>query len=157
MAAEKQKTGKPVIKEDEVCVCFNLRKAARVITQIYDDVMRPIGYRATQVTLLGVIVNYSPITVKQLANVIDTDPTTLLRNLRVLEKEKLLSLDPGEDKRSRIVALTDKGRSVLATAYPLWKATQDKIAARVGRENLNQLLGNLNIALNSIHDLTVKS
>lgn len=146
----------PKIDEDEVCVCFNLRKAARVVTQIYDEVMRPLGYRATQVTLLGVITNYSPITVKQLAGVIDTDPTTLLRNLRILEKRHLLRLDPGEDRRERIVTLTEKGTELLRKAYPLWKETQQRIAEKVGKENLNQLLHGLNGALNSIHDLTKK-
>ncbi|HTL48955.1 MAG TPA: MarR family winged helix-turn-helix transcriptional regulator [Verrucomicrobiae bacterium] len=151
METRKQKPG-TVIKEEEVCVCFNLRKASRVITQIYDDVMRPLGYRSTQITLLGVIHKHEEITVKELAEFIDTDPTTLIRNLRVLEKEKLVDLQPGEDRRQRKIMLTEKGKDLLARAYPLWKKTQDKIASLVGRQRLNQLLDDLSLALENIRE-----
>ncbi len=139
------------IQEDDVCVCFNLRKAARIITQIYDEVMRPLGYRATQINLLGVIRQQDGLVVKELAAFMDTDPTTVIRNLRVLEREGLIALKPGQDRRERHVGLTDKGHALLAKAYPLWKETQERIAGQVGRERLNQLLSDLQQALSKIH------
>jgi len=138
---------KRMIDEEEVCVCFNLRKAARVITQIYDDVMRPLGYRATQMTLLGVISRHEAMTVKVLAGFIDSDPTTLLRNLRLLEKDGLVHFQAGEDRRERKVSLTEKGLQVLGRAYPLWKKTQTRITDLVGKGRLNQLLKDLSVAL----------
>ena len=136
--------------EDEVCVCFNLRKAARIVTQVYDDVMRPLGYRATQITLLGVLSRYAPITLKELSEVMDTDRTTLTRNLQLLERSNLIAVKRGKDRRQREVALTEEGIEVLTKAYPLWKETQEKIANLVGREHLNQLLTELNGALEKI-------
>lgn len=139
------KTGdRGIVKEEEVCVCFNLRKAARVVTQLYDEVMRPTGYRGTQITLLGVVSKFQPITVKRLAAFIDTEPTTLLRNLRLLEKNDLIEMNEHEtDRRARTVTITDKGAKVLSKAYPLWKKTQDRIAAKVGRGRLNKVLEDL--------------
>ena len=140
-----------IVKEDEVCVCFNLRRASRIITQIYDDVMRPLGYRATQITLLGVISKNAPITIKELAEVMDTDRTTLTRNLRLLEHEGLLKITEGKvDRRQRQVEMTEKGQEVLLRAYPAWKETQTRIAQLVGREHLNQLLKDLSGALEKI-------
>lgn len=143
--------GKDIVNEDEACVCFNLRKAARVVTHIYDEVMRPLGYRGTQITLLGVISRFQPMTVKHLAEIIDTDPTTLLRNLRLLEKERLAAMNQDEkDGRVQIVTLTAKGAEVLRKAYPLWKKTQDRIAKKVGRKRLNKILSDLQEALEAM-------
>lgn len=143
--------GKDIVNEDEACVCFNLRKAARVVTHIYDEVMRPLGYRGTQITLMGVISRYQPIAVKNLAGMIDTDPTTLLRNLRLLEKNKLIEMNQDQnDGRVQVVTLSKKGADVLRQAYPIWKKTQDLIAAKVGRNRLNKILRDLQEALEAI-------
>ncbi len=141
---------KTPIEEGEVCICFYLRKVARIITHIYDEKMRPLGYRATQINLLGVINQQQPVTVKALAGSTDADPTTLIRNLRVLERKDLVHLAPGEDRRERLVTITAKGQKVLAKVYPVWKAVQDQIAAQVGRERLHQLLGDLGLALEKV-------
>src|SRR5689334_4082927 len=37
---------------EATCACSNVRKAARAVTQLYDDVLQPIGLRSTQFTLL---------------------------------------------------------------------------------------------------------
>ncbi len=150
--------GKEIVKEDEVCVCFNVRRAARVITQLYDEVMRPTGYRGTQITLLGVVSRFQPVTVKNLADMIDSEPTTLLRNLRLLEDHRLVHFEQDEnDGRAQVVTLTDKGKKLLQQAYPLWKRTQDKIAGQVGRERLNQILNDLHQALEMIQQDEGKS
>lgn len=141
-----------MVREDEVCVCFNLRKASRIVTQIYDEVMRPLGYRATQITLLGVINRHEGLTVKELAGFIDTDPTTLIRNLRLLEQDRLVRLEPGEDRRERRVFLAERGQQLLGKAYPLWKKTQERIARQVGKDELNRLLDGLSSALQSIQN-----
>jgi DNA-binding MarR family transcriptional regulator len=143
--------GKEIVREEDVCVCFNVRKAARVITHLYDEVMRPLGYRGTQITLLGVVSRFQPITIKRLAGMIDSEPTTLLRNLRLLEKNKLVFMRHDEkDHRAQVVTLSPKGEQLLRKSYPLWKKTQDRIAARVGKKRLNAILHDLQDALEII-------
>ena len=34
------------------CMCASLRRASRVLTQQYDEALRPLGLRATQFTVL---------------------------------------------------------------------------------------------------------
>lgn len=141
-----------MIKEEEVCVCFSLRKAARVITQLYDDVVRPLGYKATQITLLGVIHQNQPVTVTGLAALMDTDRTTLTRNLQLLEREQLIQISRGEDRRERSVSMTEAGDKVLGQAYPLWKETQKRIINIVGEKDLYDLLLRLSNALEKIKE-----
>ncbi|MCB9800362.1 MAG: winged helix-turn-helix transcriptional regulator [Candidatus Omnitrophica bacterium] len=140
------------IQEKEVCVCFSLRKAARVITQIYDEVVRPLGYKATQITLLGVVNQNQPVTVTGLAALTDTDRTTLTRNLKLLERDQLIRITRGQDRRQRSVVLTENGRQLLAKAYPLWRETQKRIIHIVGEKDLYDLLLKVNHTLEKIKE-----
>ena len=86
---------------DEQCICFNLRKAARVITQIYDEAFQPTGCRATQMPLLVATRAMGPVTVNRLAEAVVMDRTTLTRNLKPLERQGLVKVQTGKDHRER--------------------------------------------------------
>jgi DNA-binding MarR family transcriptional regulator len=130
-------------QEGSSCVSFNIRKAARAVTQLYDERMRPFGLRSTQLPILGKTLILEPVTVTRLAEVTVTDRTTLTRNLRLLEKQGLIQVDTGRDRREREVRLTDRGREVLAQVYPIWREVQAEVAKRFGSARLARLLSEL--------------
>jgi DNA-binding MarR family transcriptional regulator len=130
-------------QEGSGCVSFNIRKAARAVTQLYDERMRPFGLRSTQLPILGKALVLEPVTVTRLAEATVTDRTTLTRNLRLLEHQGLIQVDMGNDRREREVRLTDRGREVLAQVYPIWKEVQAEVATRFGSERLARLLSEL--------------
>jgi DNA-binding MarR family transcriptional regulator len=130
-------------QEGSSCVSFNIRKAARAITQMYDERMRPFGIRSTQLSILAKTLILEPVTVTRLAEATVTDRTTLTRNLRLLEKQGLIQVDMGNDRREREVRLTNRGREVLAQVYPIWKEVQIEVAKRFGGERLARLLSEL--------------
>jgi DNA-binding MarR family transcriptional regulator len=130
-------------QEGSSCISFNIRKAARAVTQLYDERMRPLGLRSTQLPILGKTLTLGPVTVTHLAKATMTDRTTLTRNLRLLEKQGLIQVDMGNDRREREVRLTDRGREVLARVYPIWKEVQAEVAKRFGSERLARLLSEL--------------
>jgi len=138
-----QQMSKLAEEEGPTCVCGNLRKAARAVTQLYDEVLRPTGLRVTQFGILGATMAMEPVTVTRLAEVTVTDRTTLTRNLKLLERQGLIQVEPGNDRREREVTLTDRGREALAKGYPLWKEVQAKVAKRFGQERLARLLADL--------------
>ncbi len=121
------------------CTCFNLRKAARAVTQMYDEALRPSGLRCTQFSLLTATTMLEPVTVTRLAEVVVMDRTTLARNLMPLEKRGLLNVTAGDDLRTRIVTLTTKGKEVLAKAIPLWEKAQGRIVKGMGLEHWNDM------------------
>jgi DNA-binding MarR family transcriptional regulator len=125
------------------CACFKVRKAARAITRLYEEVLRPIGLRATQFSLLMATRVMGPVTVVKLAQVIVMDRTTLTRNLQILERRRLIEIKPGEDRREREVTLTASGMEVLANAIPLWEAAQERVRQGLGEEKMHNLLDNL--------------
>ncbi len=133
------------------CTCFNLRKATRAVTQMYDEALKPCGLRATQFSLLSAVASSGPIGVSELAKKLVTDRTTLTRNLKPLLNRKLLQVVDGADARQRPVELTPQGRDTLAQAQPLWHAVQTRMAEGLGHERWASLLGDLNEAVRLAH------
>jgi DNA-binding MarR family transcriptional regulator len=130
-------------QEGSSCVAFNIRRAARCVTQLYDERMRLFGLRSTQLPILAKTLSLQPVTVTRLAEATMTDRTTLTRNLKLLEKQGFIQVDRGHDRRAREVRLTDRGREVLAQVYPIWKEVQAEVATRFGSERLARLLAEL--------------
>jgi len=136
------------INEGQLCACSNLRKAVRAVSQLYDDAFRPIGLRATQFGLLGATGMLGPLTINRLAEAMVIDRTTLTRNLRPLEKQGLLRIKSGKDRREREVSITKRGEVILAKGYPLWKKAQGKVIKGLGQERVNRLLKDLSAVVN---------
>jgi len=49
------------------CACFNIRKASRVVTQVYEEVMSETRLRGTQFTVLVMVAANESITITLLA------------------------------------------------------------------------------------------
>ncbi len=127
----------------QTCACYKVRKAARAVTKIYEEALRPSGLRATQFSLLMATRVIGPVTVVKLAQVMVMDRTTLTRNLQLLETRGLITIKPGEDRREREVNWTDLGMEVLTKAIPLWEEAQERVRKGLGEERLQNLLGDL--------------
>jgi DNA-binding MarR family transcriptional regulator len=140
--ARQQRLGQ-LAQEGSSCVSFNIRKAARAVTQLYDEQMRPFGLRSTQLSILAKTLILAPVTVTRLAEATVTDRTTLTRNLRLLEQQGHIRVGRGQDRREREVRLTDRGRDALARVYPIWKEVQVEVAKRFGSARLARLLAEL--------------
>ena len=84
------------------CACFSLRKVTRAVTQLYDEMLRPAGLRGTQFSLLVAVQMAGPVGVTRLAELTVMDRTTLTRNLELLQKQGLIEIAAGADRRSRI-------------------------------------------------------
>jgi len=125
------------------CVCFNIRKAARAITHLYDKFLRPAGLRATQFTLLMAARINGPVTLTRMAKITVMDRTTLTRNLVVLARKGFITIQSGEDRREREVSLTTPGHEILQKAVPLWTRAQAQIHEGLGKEKLENLLCDL--------------
>lgn len=129
------------------CTCFNLRKATRAVTQLYDDILRPSGLRTTQFNLLTVIWIMGTVSITRLAEEAVIDRTTLARNLELLKKEGLVRIQAGEDARVREVSLTPAGHDSLTAALPHWKKAQALVSKNLGTGRVDRLLADLSAAV----------
>ena len=125
------------------CTCFNLRKASRVITQLFDRAMKPYGLRGTQFSILAVLSAAGPETITRISDILEMDRTTLTRNLKPMEKTDMIRLVQGEDPRSKKVLITPKGRKTFVSVFPLWEKTQNRIINKLGDERFRTLVRDL--------------
>ena len=136
------------LSRDEIVQCnectgFNLKKATRIVQNLFDDAFKPVGLEGTQYTVLGHIFIYGPISLTKLADLMHVDRTTVARNLTPLEKKGFVEIKPGIDRRAKFINLTNKGKEVLSDALPIWKETQEKIKTALGLENWDSMMSNL--------------
>jgi DNA-binding MarR family transcriptional regulator len=129
------------------CTCFTLRKAARAVTQLYDEALRPTGLRATQFSLLTLLRLAGKVPMTRLAEAAVMDRTTLSRNLEVLDRNGLVRVQPGADARVREVELTREGVAKLEEAFPRWQDAQRAIARGMGARRMDRMLADLSTAV----------
>jgi DNA-binding MarR family transcriptional regulator len=124
---------------------MRVRRTARVVGNYYDMHLKAVGLKGTQFTLLNAIFLNPSITITQLADLLLLNRTTLNRNLKPLERQGLVRTSPGKDQRTRVLKLTQEGRSILQSALPLWLEAQTGVVETMGRrmqrlaEDLSQL------------------
>jgi DNA-binding MarR family transcriptional regulator len=127
-----------------MCINANLRKTSRAITQLYDEFLQPSGLLGTQFRLLGAVASNDPIALAPLAEELTLDPTTLARNLKPLERDGLVEISVGEDRRTRMVTITEKGQESLLKAFPLWEEAQTWVISHIGEDHWRTMLADWN-------------
>ena len=106
------------------CLCLHVHRAARALARRFDDVLRPLDLTNGQFSLLMSLNRREPASIGSVSALLAMDRTTLTANLKPLVKRRLaeIAIDPN-DKRSRLLKLTDAGQTVLASAVPIWEQT----------------------------------
>ncbi len=126
-----------------LCPAFNIRAASRIITQLFDEILKPSGLQITQfAVLVGVQILDSP-SISKLANGLVMDRTTLTRGLKPLESEGLIKIVSGEDKRTHFVKITSKGKAALEKTLPYWEKARTVVSEEFGQKHLDGLLKDL--------------
>jgi DNA-binding MarR family transcriptional regulator len=119
------------------CVCANLHRADRVITELYEQALRPAGLRTSQFTLLRLVQNLPGVSQTQIATMLELDISTLTRTLRALEKRGLLRFDAKGG--TKLVYLTAAGEKRMTDAVPRWLAAQGRLREALGERRYKRL------------------
>jgi DNA-binding MarR family transcriptional regulator len=121
------------------CAFANVRMLGRIVGAFYDDMLKPAGLRASQLALMWAIAAREPVDQKALGRITETDQTTLSRTVEGLRVDGFVLVDPGEDRRTRIIRLSPRGRRAFARALPHWNEAQRVLAAAVSLDDLARL------------------
>ena len=127
----KPETRKELLAE---CACFDLRKATRTVSRMYDEFLRDRGLNITQFSLLRLIRAEKELSISTLGRYMAMDRTSITRALAPLERDGLIDSRPGADKRIRIVSVTGKGRKLIENAEPEWHKAQEALMEIVGED-----------------------
>jgi DNA-binding MarR family transcriptional regulator len=125
------KTGSELLTD---CACFDLRRATRAVSRMYDDFLRDAGLNITQYSLLRVICREKELSISTLGRYMVMDRTSITRAVAPLERDGLIHSRPGADRRIRIVSVTSKGRKLVEDTAPKWREAQEALLETIGED-----------------------
>jgi DNA-binding MarR family transcriptional regulator len=119
---------------------MTLRRAARRISQRYDEALAPAGLRVAQFSILATLHARERWSVHELADKLELERTTMGKNLRPLERDGLVRMAVDEeDRRGRQITLTPDGLRRLEAATELWAAAQRAFEEANGKRKVREL------------------
>lgn len=123
-----------------LCTAAKVRRLSRQISQIYDEALGRQGLTIGQFGLLACLSRRRGIGIGALAERLAADASTVSRLVKPLATDGLIRIqtDP-DDRRGRLVWLTDDGHARRAAAHAGWQAAQDDVEARLGHGRLQAL------------------
>jgi DNA-binding MarR family transcriptional regulator len=121
------------------CVGNQLRTLNRVVTSIYEDELRPLKLTASQMIILAITAKQGRVRAVELCQALQTDASTVSRNVERMRARGWLEQAPGDDARSRPFRLTTAGRELLGEASLAWERAQAKAVRLLGQEGVTLL------------------
>jgi DNA-binding MarR family transcriptional regulator len=118
------------------CIAVRLRLLNRVVSSFYDDALRPLGLKVSQMNILTVTAKLGLARPAQVCDILQLDPSTLSRNVRPLQAHGWLEIVPDEDARAQPFRLTAQGKRLIEKAIPAWEAAQRRAGDLLGSEGI---------------------
>ena len=115
---------------------MRLRLLNRVVTNLYDDALRPLGLKISQLNILVVTAKLGLARPAQVCEILHLDVSTLSRNVKPLQKHGWLEVVPEEDARAQPFRLTPQGWRLIKKAVPAWEKAQRQAADLLGDEGI---------------------
>ena len=133
-----------------------VRSAARHVTQLYDQILAPVGLHVTQFSILAKLKRLGPLTINALAKDMVMDRTTLSRNVLPLERDGLIKIEASAaDGRAKELQLTKAGEKRLQAGREAWAQAQKRFETGFGAQRAADLRAMLRAVIAS--DLTTKT
>ena len=124
----------------QACAGWNLRVAARRVTQFLEERMDGTGLSFAQFGLMAEIASAADDTLSALAERMGLDQSTLSRTLRTLEGDGLVEIAIAEsDQRKRMVWLTEKGARRLEAALASWRQAHAELGKFLSTDLVRRL------------------
>src|SRR5437763_336214 len=120
-------------------VAVRLRMLNRIITNIYDNALRPLDLKVSQMNILVVAAKMGTARPLAVCEYLCLDVSTLSRNVERMKARGWLEVVPDEDGRSQPFQLTPQGRRLLESAVPLWSEAQERVREILGDKFVDQL------------------
>src|SRR3954454_13691832 len=121
------------------CVGSRLRMLNRVITNIYDGALRPLGLKVSQMNILVAAAKMGTARPLEVCEYLHLDVSTLSRNVERMKARGWLEVVPDKDGRSQPFQLTPEGRKLLEKSVPVWSDAQQQVKRVLGDRFVDQL------------------
>ena len=127
------------LRSQLVIVAARMRMLNRVVTKLYDDALRPLGIKVSQMNILIAVGKLGLARPADVCQRLHLDVSTLSRNVDRMKGRGWLEVVAEADGRAQPVRLTRQGRRLVEKAAPAWKKAQRQATALLGEELVGQL------------------
>ncbi len=121
------------------CIAVRLRLLNRVVTNVYDDALRPLGLKVSQLNILVATGRLGLARHAEVCRQLQLDTSTLSRNVERMRAKGWLEVVPGADARTQPFRLTVKGKLLLERAVPAWERAQREAGELLGEDGVSLL------------------
>jgi DNA-binding MarR family transcriptional regulator len=118
------------------CIALRVRQLNRVITNVYDEALRPLGLKISQLNVLVATAKLRLAQPTKLCEILQMDASTLSRNVDRMRAKGWLEVVPGEDGRMQPFRLTARGAKLLEKAIPAWERGQHRATELLGSDGV---------------------
>lgn len=123
----------------KTCIARRLRLLNRVVTNFYDDALRPLRLKVSQLNILIVTARLGLARPADVCDILQLDASTLSRNVERMRAHRWLEVVPGEDARTQSFRLTVQGRRLIERAIPAWEEAQRQASELLGEQGIASL------------------
>ena len=121
------------------CMCASFRRASRVLSQRYDEAMRPLGFTIAQFTILQALSLTGEVRQARLGEILAIDSTTLTRTLELMVRRGWIVKRFGKDRRERFIGPSKLGKREFDRALPAWQKVQEQLRTQMGEKRWKTL------------------
>ncbi len=118
------------------CISVRLRLLNRVVTNLYDDALRPLGLKVSQMNIMVVTAKLGLAKPAQVCDLLQLDTSTLSRNVERMRARGWLENVVEEDARAQPFRLTALGHKLLERSIPAWEQAQHKASELLGEDGV---------------------
>ncbi len=124
----------------EHCLMTRTRRISRVVTNLYDQELRPFGLSSSQFSLLVLIARMDGASRAEIGRANHQERSTSTRNLQLVIDQGWAEEIVPEKGRSRPIVISKAGRALLAQAIPAWRAAQVKAKQLLGVDGASDIV-----------------
>ncbi len=121
------------------CLAARVRLLNRTVTNIFDESLRPLGVKVSQLNVLMVVAKHGPISPGDLARFLNMEKSTLSRNVERMRTRGWLKVLEGDSGHKQILQLDSGGRKLIEESLPLWAKAQAKTEAVLGERGARSI------------------
>src|SRR5262245_12204416 len=118
------------------CIAVRLRLLNRVVTNLYDEALRPLGLKVSQLNILVATAKLGVGRPAAVCEILQLDASTLSRNVERMRARGWLEVVPVDDVRAQPFRLTPRGEAVIEKAMPAWSRAQRRAEALLGDDGI---------------------
>ncbi len=114
------------------CIGARVRMLNRIVTRIYDEMLRSHGIKFSQMNILTLVSLRGPIQPAQIGRLLSIEKSTLSRNVRLMEANGWIESLSGDGGNTHRLRLTRQGGQLYRKAAPAWHKAQEKLTKLLG-------------------------